>query len=163
LRGGVAYGHSPPKAAQRVLAAGWASWSGSPRTNCLVGLSGSWLEMKTATRRNGWLSMTRLGFEPKTYGLTCCAGSHRSLRLQSGLYHLPRGEPHVKSLRIPQLPDSFTRFLQPTAFPADCPILQIVTLARTAGSQGVPAYGAVLPPASRPGHSYSFEVRCSTD
>ncbi len=38
-------------------------------------------------------------------------------------------------------------------FPADCPIRQIVTLSRTDGSQGVPAYGAVLPPAFRPGHS----------
>src|SRR5262249_53332254 len=48
-------------------------------------------------------------------------------------------------------------------FPADCPIRRIVTqLLRTDGSQGVPAYGAVLPRTSRSGHSVC-EVRCSTD
>ena len=112
-------------------------------------LSHGW-EKKTATR-NRVAELSRPGLEPGTYGLTCCTGSHRPLRLQSGLYHLPRGEPHVKSLRIPQFPDCLGQL---TAFPADCPIRRIVTLSRTDGSQGVPAYGAVLPPASRPGHSY---------
>lgn len=97
-------------------------------------------EMTPHTERE----VTRSGLEPETYGLTCCTGFHRPVWLQSGLYHLPRGEPHVKSLRSPAT----------GGFPADCPIRRVVTLARTGGSQGVPAYGAVLPPASRPGHSY---------
>jgi hypothetical protein len=50
-----------------------------------------------------------------------------------------------------------------TRFPADCPIRQIVTLSRTDGSQGVPAYGAVLPPAFRPGHSYLKSVALPTE
>ena len=52
---------------------------------------------------------------------------------------------------------------QLTRFPADCPIRQIVTLPRTDGSQGVPAYGAVLPPAFRPGHSYLKSVALPTE
>src|SRR5439155_1693053 len=52
---------------------------------------------------------------------------------------------------------------EPLRFPADCPIRRIVTLARTDGSQGVPAYGAVLPRASRPGHSKLKSVALPTE
>ena len=114
--------------------------------------------------------MNRAGLEPATYGLTCRTGFHQPFQLlRSGLYHLPKREPHVKSLRSPC---HLLHLLNPlrvlqrrhlTRFPADCPIRQIFTLSRTDGSQGVPAYGAVLPPAFRPGHSYLKSVALPTE
>ena len=128
--------------------------------------------------------VSREGLEPSTRGLTYRTGSRPPCALRSGLYHLPRRqagrEPLVKSLRIPAAPivgfrsakarpfaERKATLARPPVFPADCPIRRIVTPAfarrRTDGSQGVPAYGAVLPWAFRPGHSYLKSAALPTE
>ena len=103
--------------------------------------------------------VTRSGLEPETYGLTyrtgfrppnCCGLdftiSHGITRW--GATRQVSEEPIPKWGR----------------FPADCPIRRIFThKMRTDGSQGVPAYGAVLPWVLPPRHSVVREVRCSTN
>jgi Phage integrase family len=84
-------------------------------------------------------------------------GLSPAVLLRSGLYHLPRPGRSGAARQVSEDPGRSIG-LGPV-FPADCPIRRIVTpcprtAARTDGSQGVPAYGAVLPRAFQPGHSY---------
>ncbi len=105
-------------------------------------------------------SVSRLGLEPRTYGLTYRTGFHPPTQRRCGLDFIislggaTGGEPLVKSLRI--LPGS--SFLL---------IAQSGGLSRTGRAyrrlQGVPANGAVLPRASRPGHSRLKSVALPTE
>ena len=114
--------------------------------------------------------MNRPGLEPGTYGLTCRTGFHQPLFV--AVWTLPSPQKGA-TRQVSEEPSSFCRsqLMQyrdneighPKRFPADCPIRRIVTLSRTDGSQGVPAYGAVLPPAFRPGHSYLKSVALPTE
>lgn len=117
--------------------------------------------------------MNRAGLEPATYGLTCRTGFHQPYLTSISFHRLlsivpvavwtlpsPCEQGATRQVSEEPLVNSFRTSLR---FPADCPIRRIVTLSRTDGSQGVPAYGAVLPPAFRPGHSNLKSVALPTE
>lgn len=110
--------------------------------------------------------MNRAGLEPATYGLTCRTGFHQPslicISILVAVWTLPSPCEQGATRQVSEEP-LVNGFRPSLRFPADCPIRRIVTLSRTDGSKGVPAYGAVLPPAFRPGHSYLKSVALPTE